>query len=797
MEASKKRPHTDNDEPAVIKKRILSGANGSQVANGVHDEPEEPQDNSQLELFRKEAIFRRMKHYSREHERAQRRIAELEKHRNSCQLSLAAVAACWSQLVTSIRTLAQPEALPLMPNEQDEMFDISPFLWDAPSPDLKATLEESRQATAHLVSRFAQLNGGNYTRLSEENTNRLGEPQLLKGQVETLRAKLDACEAEKESLHEELVAALNRCDRLRSETVMAIEPRRRASVDTSEHEQAISERKPSPPASLPGPKQDKQGDVDVPLEAEIQRQTIVRLEGEKFKMQSEIRTLTVESHHPPLNVIMESPHYKILLEVAGKHELTIKKAQMEIVALRTELEEVTTTRKREANEVTLAQEVTELKAMLARRDNDINRIRETRDQQQVEINERKQRETVKMSSLNEFKTLLASQADRISVLDSQLKRCKVQLAARAGNEDLMKFLLRGRPEYEYTDDLRRRLEHAENQAAALDQALTKFRASDPNLAAHAQTEAEMLARISDLTAQLEKYQRLCGSSEAPDLMKQLEEKDNELKTLRLLDSLREQTEASLYAEIDKLSAAWEILEKQVKSKVFELVDVEERLAKSALDKAKSENKYYTSMREKEAIEAERKAMSRQVEKQSKAIEKLVESERNLIALQGNLEGQLLFQRKRYDAVQNLIVDTTVKADEHDLLIAASRDQATEMLNLIKVREKELEDLKTLALRDQNLALKMQKDLEMQLSTPKEKAPSTDPAPSGLQKEYDEAMALLKCGTCKRNFRNHVITKCMHTFCKECIEARISSRQRKCPHCSLAFAQSEVHLMYFQ
>jgi E3 ubiquitin-protein ligase BRE1 len=83
-----------------------------------------------FQLFRKEAIFRRMKHYSREHERSQAQIAELEQRRTTCEAGMVAIAACWEQvfvtfyapfaslmlffvkLVTAIRTLARPEDLP-------------------------------------------------------------------------------------------------------------------------------------------------------------------------------------------------------------------------------------------------------------------------------------------------------------------------------------------------------------------------------------------------------------------------------------------------------------------------------------------------------------------------------------------------------------------------------------------------------------------------------------------------------------------------------------------------------------
>ena len=50
------------------------------------------------QLFRKEAIFRRMRHYSRENERSQARIAELERTKRACEAGLAALNACWTQV---------------------------------------------------------------------------------------------------------------------------------------------------------------------------------------------------------------------------------------------------------------------------------------------------------------------------------------------------------------------------------------------------------------------------------------------------------------------------------------------------------------------------------------------------------------------------------------------------------------------------------------------------------------------------------------------------------------------------
>jgi E3 ubiquitin-protein ligase BRE1 len=111
MDVSRKRPHTDNDIPPIsAKKRALTGANGSPV-NG-DTEPDEDPFGEKLEMFRKEAIYRRMKHYCREHERSKARIQELERRKNTCEAGLAAMSACWAQLVDTIKLIVKPNDVP-------------------------------------------------------------------------------------------------------------------------------------------------------------------------------------------------------------------------------------------------------------------------------------------------------------------------------------------------------------------------------------------------------------------------------------------------------------------------------------------------------------------------------------------------------------------------------------------------------------------------------------------------------------------------------------------------------------
>lgn len=53
-------------------------------------------------------------------------------------------------------------------------------------------------------------------------------------------------------------------------------------------------------------------------------------------------------------------------------------------------------------------------------------------------------------------------------------------------------------------------------------------------------------------------------------------------------------------------------------------------AHTLLQKAKAENKFYAAMRDKEAVDNERKSAIRAFEKQSQAVEKLLHVEKTLL-----------------------------------------------------------------------------------------------------------------------------------------------------------------------
>jgi E3 ubiquitin-protein ligase BRE1 len=55
--------------------------------------------------------------------------------------------------------------------------------------------------------------------------------------------------------------------------------------------------------------------------------------------------------------------------------------------------------------------------------------------------------------------------------------------------------------------------------------------------------------------------------------------------------------------------------------------------------------------------------------------------------------------------------------------------------------------------------------------------------------------MAQCSVCNFKVKDHVITRCMHVFCKDCIDMRLETRQRKCPQCGGMFGPGDVKTIY--
>ncbi|KAH1080811.1 hypothetical protein J1N35_020572 [Gossypium stocksii] len=65
----------------------------------------------------------------------------------------------------------------------------------------------------------------------------------------------------------------------------------------------------------------------------------------------------------------------------------------------------------------------------------------------------------------------------------------------------------------------------------------------------------------------------------------------------------------------------------------------------------------------------------------------------------------------------------------------------------------------------------------------------------LRQELREYKEILKCSICLDRPKEVVITKCYHLFCNPCVQKIIGSRHRKCPVCAASFGANDVKPVY--
>ncbi|KAH9083872.1 BRE1 E3 ubiquitin ligase-domain-containing protein [Lactarius deliciosus] len=797
---SRKRPHLGDSDPLPSKKRAVSVNSTTILVNGdVHSTSpvdEEPRDQDSLEQFRKEAIFRRMRHYSRENERGQARIAELERLKSTYEASLAVMGACWTQLVDTIRAHVKPDiSLPL--NDEDEdLFCLSKRISSEDSPALAAAFEEKARSTHKLVAAFVQLSGANplkdemYRRFQRSQT----ECTALRSELELMKAKLKDCLAQRDLYCSSLAATETRLDRLHSRTVQTVYGRATSPVEAPAKDEEAADKEEVDPTSVPAPPTPSFTELQEWQDIATAREDKIReLESNNETLRHDIRVLTVVCR---LADIAGTEIFKILAERISHLEHTLKEKEAQAKIPSPEESRVLPNPESNDEELVCLAPLSEKerRATEEKRIQEGSRLRKQREQLTAELNEVKA-QLIKRQSLEEFKTLITSCTNRIEVYQSEVSRLKLLLAAKAGDEDLVNFL-----QMERSGDvaeLRTRLKASEERTSDLEKQVTALSEQQPDTSKYIRAEAEAQRQLTAANQLLTQFRSTYGESsrlppDARQLAERLKQKEEEAKSLRLRDAQHADAESTLYDEIGKLSTAWESLQAQVTSRVFDLAAAEERIMKVNLDKAKADNKFFAAMREKEAVENEHKHLARTNEKLLKHISNLTDVDKANTNRLTVMEQSVTAANAKVEAYKNRI--TVLEHDIYQIRIArAEADTKTDnTLKIVEDKRRDISDLTSELRKTQEALAVANFTIERQRKGGEIKAIPPSQKESQLQRE-----SILKCSTCKQNMRSTVLTKCLHTFCKSCIDMRISTRQRKCPACNLQFAQSDAQQLYFQ
>lgn len=294
----------------------------------------------------------------------------------------------------------------------------------------------------------------------------------------------------------------------------------------------------------------------------------------------------------------------------------------------------------------------------------------------------------------------------------------------------------------------------------------------------------MQAQVKRLESELEALK-----SEAPP-------GDGDVVSLQRRLNAANSSSAMLCDEVDRLSAAYDQLEKQAVTRVANVARLEDKILRLTTEKAKADNKYFAAMRAKDALDAEKRALARSAERQAKVIERYTDTERAL-------QAQIQLAEKELTALRKSVHTQNTRLNEAERDVSVLRRRHAEAERARQTAEASAAQHQEAASKDQaarQAAEERASALDREAGRLRRRvAESSAMRRRGSEREHDTHLehlnTLLRCSACKERYRDRIILRCLHTFCEACVNARIQTRQRKCPHCGLAFATSDVQILY--
>ncbi|CAO3649476.1 unnamed protein product [Mucor fragilis] len=403
----------------------------------------------------------------------------------------------------------------------------------------------------------------------------------------------------------------------------------------------------------------------------------------------------------------------------------------------------------------MAQSVT-MEAEMRRLEGDLNRIRGQRDHFQLLVEEQKIKEGRERESQEKIVSFANQGKLRIASLEARINKLKAeQEMAGPFAKEASTF-----------NELKSNLSHLKIMLSSLE--MIERRTMPMHLSSVPVLE-EQLNKWSSNTL-IEAYDAVLSESQKSSLM---------------IEFL-EENESHLLKEIDRDINS--VLEEQQGKKEFDLAPKREQALKLQAEKSKYAQTFASLLAAKEKQITTVSALRMTKEKQQELIRQLEEKEKTLEAQVNDKENEI---RKLYKTIEedktdlenigHLCEDYRISIDQNEIMLA-------ELQKTLKEKSRLLDEEKRLKEQTEESHEKMKKKWD-------KISQGDNPAEQQLIDECEELRALLKCSTCRQRFRTHILTRCMHTFCKNCIDARLETRQRRCPTCSEPFGANDVKNFY--
>ncbi|PVU98883.1 hypothetical protein BB560_005594 [Smittium megazygosporum] len=756
-------------------------------------------DMENIRNFQKEAIWRQMNEYKRESLKDKAHVKQLEEKQLEWARRIYHLCSIWEETSAKLKHNLPPNALNSSCKAPNETWSGLLTSIDEPAKSESPTTLELNQSATKLQAKTEELcslydvlatsaqakelSGASF--LINPDSERLYK---LQSEIDVSQMQLKEYKKQLSLREEELRLVQKKLDRSLCPVSSAIDSGKKLHSLPSKPEESKNESTTEQPLS----ESDQVEITSLKKIADGRLQEIKTLSEECSKLKIQIDKFNIELKSYSKEHISTHPAYLSLQSEVDYYRADSSQQRAEKQKLFSDIEKLKASRRIYQAQLQ-TQEVTQRQALeqsLQKVQQDLMRVRAHRDQVQRELEERKMYDLNEKSSYSEMERLTKARRERLVSLVLENRRLRAHIAAICGNKDAVDLYakLPSCDDVTVTEELRKEVQKLSELLKSSPIASSEL--LDSNSSEHKASNGIDIAPGSDsskLNGILAKDNHTDHSNLDEKLKRALLEKDELEKTSLLMEH-----------EMQAIISGFSDLEEQVTHKVLNLISKEQLINKLIAEKAKYEEKFLALNKEREAQKGALSSLKFQNLKQLEHIKNVDDRERNLnqqlVLVEQHLTEIRMDQLKCSEALQDAL--SSIEKLRNQLAATEKKLQVT--ADALATRTEEADKVNFELAREKELNLKLQKKVEV-FETQKSKfgsgSSNNSSAGNDVSELLDQYKALLKCSSCRRNFKDHVLTRCMHVFCKNCIDARIETRQRKCPTCGDSFGVNDVRQIF--
>lgn len=248
----------------------------------------------------------------------------------------------------------------------------------------------------------------------------------------------------------------------------------------------------------------------------------------------------------------------------------------------------------------------------------------------------------------------------------------------------------------------------------------------------------------------------------------------------------------LTSELTEVELAFQETRTLAIKKLDKTVDLEGMVKKLTIEKTKADQKYFASMRLKDALTAENKILKTQVAKSQELNTKLGELEKTYTSKIELLSTSVA----EYKTIGESSLQENTRLQELNKALAAKRagleKEVARLMSEVARLTKASGDSDTELRQAQVNVSKLESRIKNTDSLLKKyRANNTSSLLQEDEKQLEALRSIAKCSVCSKNWKDTAITVCGHVFCNGCTQERLAARLRRCPSCNKGFSANDL------